>query len=146
MKGNWFVDTNLLVYYRDRTEPDKQTRAAQWLGGLWHGRNGRLSTQVLSEYYVTVTQKLRPGLPSDAAWADVKALMAWRPVSLDGALLERARGLQQRYQLAWWDALIVAAAHRSTCTVLLTEDLQDGQDFDGVTVRNPFLHMPESGG
>lgn len=75
MSDRYFVDTNLLVYARDATLPDKQARAAQWLERLWELRAGRLSVQVLQEYYVTVTSKLALGLSAVEARDDVRALM-----------------------------------------------------------------------
>lgn len=139
-----FVDTNVLVYARDASERDKQPRAARWLEELWRTRSGRLSVQVLQEYYVTVTQKLEPGLDPADARADVRALTAWGPLPPDAMLLEDAWGLEDRHALSFWDALIVAAAARLGCGHLLSEDLQDGQSFDGVTVVNPFVHPAES--
>jgi predicted nucleic acid-binding protein len=144
MSAMYFVDTNLLVYSRDASEPAKQPRARVWLTHLWTTRGGRLSVQVLSEYFVTVTSKLKPGLPPDEAWDDVERLFAWKPHPIDTALLRKGRNAQTRFGFAWWDALIVGAAQIGGCRFLLTEDLQDGQDLDGVTVVNPFLHAPDS--
>lgn len=137
-----FVDSNVLVYARDSTEPDKQSRAALWMEALWRSRAGRLSFQVLHEYYVTVTAKLDPGLETDAARADVRALMAWKPVAATDARLEAAWRLQDRFDLSWWDAQIVAAAQQAGCSVLLSEDLQHGQDLAGVEVVSPFRSAP----
>ncbi|GBD31508.1 MAG: twitching motility protein PilT [Gemmatimonadales bacterium] len=140
-----FVDTNVLVYARDASEPEKQPRAMQWIEQLWRQRAGRLSTQVIQEYYVTVTQKLQPGLDRAAARSDVRALAAWEPVVPDIWLVEDAWQLQDRYGFSFWDALIVAAAVRSRCAYLLSEDFEDGLAVDGVvTVVNPFLHSLES--
>lgn len=133
-----FVDTNVLLYARDASEPAKQPLAAAWLAWLWREQAGRTGIQVLSEYYVNATRKLRPGLPPDDAWDDVRALMAWRPQALDRAVLECGRDLESRYRLSWWDSLIVAAAQLQGCGVLLTEDLQDGMVLGAVTVRSPF--------
>jgi predicted nucleic acid-binding protein len=133
-----FVDTNVLVYARDASEPLKQSRAAEWLGYLWRERAGRISTQVLSEYYVSVTRKLRPGLPAQEAWDDVQALCAWRPQAIDEGVLRRGREIEARYALGWWDSLIVAAAQAQGSAVLLSEDLQDGGIYGGVLVRSPF--------
>ena len=133
-----FVDTNVLLYARDASEPVKQPLAAAWLAWLWRERAGRTGIQVLSEYYVNATRKLRPGLPPDDAWYDVRALMAWRPQPLDRAVLDSGRELERRYRLSWWDSLIVAAAQQQGCTVLLSEDLQDGMMLGQVTVRSPF--------
>ena len=140
MTASCFVDTNILVYSRDASEPAKQPRAIEWLGQLWGSRKGRVSMQVLSEYFVTVTQKLEPGLAPKRAWQDVSDLFAWRPVTIDRPLLEQARAVQLRFGLSWWDCLIVAAAKASACEYLLTEDLQDQQDLDGLVVLDPFLH------
>ena len=133
-----FVDTNILVYARDLYQPDKQETAARCLQRLWQDRTGRLSVQVLSEYYVTLTQKLKPGLEADDAWDDMQALMSWAPQAIDAQLLNRAREIERRYRTSWWDATIVAAAQAQSCTVLLSEDFQHGMVFGQVTVRDPF--------
>jgi predicted nucleic acid-binding protein len=138
-----FVDSNVLVYARDSSEADRQPRAQEWLDRLWRRGVGRLSVQVLHEFYVTVTQKLDPGLPSDEARQDVGDLLRWGPLAMDGRLIQSAWMLQDRYSVAFWDALIIAAARRSTCEYLLSEDLQDGQDFDGTRVVNPSRHRPD---
>ena len=139
-----FVDTNLFVYARDATEPEKQQRVSAWLRALWQSRQGRVSVQVLTEYYVTVTQKLKPGLSREQAWADLRNLAAWRPTPTTFELVEQAWHLQSRYQLSWWDALIIAAARATRCEFLLTEDLQDGQLFDSLRVVDPFRSPPEA--
>ena len=138
MSGPVFVDTNVFVYARDAREPSKQPIAAEWLQHLWAEQSGRTSTQVLSEYYVTVTRKLAPGLPVDDAWDDVQSLLSWRPIATDDAVLRRGHDIEQRYRLGWWDSLIVAAAILQGCPLLLSEDLQDGGTYGGVTVRSPF--------
>lgn len=76
-----FVDTNVLVYARDARDPRKQTAAAEWLAELWASRRGRISAQVLQEYYVTVTAKLDPGLSLEEAREDVIALRSWHPLA-----------------------------------------------------------------
>lgn len=137
-----FVDTNVLVYARDASHAEKQTRAAAWMQHLWATRSGRLSVQVLQEFYVTVTAKLSPGMSQADARRDVRALFAWRPLTLGGPEMEGAWVVQDRYSLSWWDALIVTATQSAGCRFLLTEDLQDGQELDGVRVVNPFTHEP----
>lgn len=109
---------------------------------LWRSRTGRLSHQVLQEYYVTVTRTLRPGLPAAVAREDVRSLLQWNPISSDAALLERAWQIEDASRLSFWDALIVAAAVTARASVLLTEDLQEGAEFDGVLVVNPFHADP----
>lgn len=101
-----FVDTNVLVYARDARNPSKQMRAAAWLDLLWHDRSGRTSVQVLSEYYVTLTRKLDPRLAPADAWDEVSELLTWRPQAIDEAILQRARDVEQRHRLNWWDCLM----------------------------------------
>jgi predicted nucleic acid-binding protein len=137
-----FVDTNVLVYARDAGETVKGPKATAWLEHLWRTRTGRLSYQVLSEFYVTVTHKLDPGLTADDARADVRALLAWRPVVMDEATLEEAWSLQDRHSLSLWDALILAAAAGAHCDRVLSEDLTDGETYGPLTVVNPFRHDP----
>ena len=144
MTARVFVDTNVLVHARDRTDEDKHGRALAWLAALWEERAGHLSWQVLQEYYVTATRKLDP--PRDAASAreDVTSLVTWRPIPIDLVTIDAAWAVEDRFGLSWWDSLIVAAAQVGGCSHLLSEDLQDGQLLDGVTVIDPFVHTPES--
>ena len=139
-----FVDTNVLVYCRDASEPEKQPRAAAWMEYLWKHRSGRLSFQVLREFYVTVTERLDPGLDAGVARSEVRTLLAWRPSPTTDAVLEVTWRLQDRYGLSWWDALIVAAAQVSGARFLLSEDFQGGQILGDVTVVNPFEVEPGS--
>jgi len=137
-----FVDTNVLVYVRDSRDPERQAAAAEWMGHLWETRRGRLSTQVLHEYYVTLTAKLRPGMPIDEAREDLLALSAWSPLPLTFELTERAWDVQDRWGFSLWDSLIVAAAHTLGCEILLTEDLQHGQALGDLRVVSPFKEKP----
>ena len=143
MNGLTFVDANILIYARDLNQAEKQVTAAHCLHLLWQERSGRLSAQVLSEYYVAVTRKLKPGLGADDAWDDVKALMSWEPQAIDSAVLNRAREIELRYRTSWWDATIVAAAQLENCAILLSEDFHHGMVFGPVTVQNPFLARVE---
>jgi predicted nucleic acid-binding protein len=139
-----FVDTNVHVYALDAGAGAKQATAWTWMEFVWRSQRGRVSVQVLQELYVVLTRKLRPGLDLEAARVEVRALLPWRPVEIGPAILESAWGLQDRFELPWWDALIVSAAQATGCRVLLTEDLHDAQDFDGLLVVNPFHHTPDS--
>jgi predicted nucleic acid-binding protein len=143
MTGTAFVDTNVLVYGRDLSESVKQPRAEAWLNYLWNERAGRVSFQVLDEFYVTVTRKLKPGLDRHAATREMRSFFAWRPIPLDAATLQGAWRIEDAYGFSFWDSLIVSAALLGGCRYLLTEDLQDGQAIDGVHVVDPFAHTPE---
>ncbi len=137
-----FVDTNVLVYARDASEGVKHRRAREWMAHLWKTEAGRTSVQVLNEFYVTVTRKLRPGLGVEEARREVRQFQAWRPVALDASLCEKAWEVQDRHRLSYWDSLVVAAAQASGCGRLLTEDFGAGRDLDGLTVVNPFAREP----
>ena len=141
---NVFVDTNVLVYARDARSLDKQVRAREWMERLWGSRQGRLSFQVLQEYYVVVTQKLDPSLARSEARHEIGLLTAWDPIELDRDVLEAAWLVEDQHRLSWWDALIVAAAHASGCRYLLSEDYSDGREMDGLLVVDPFRHEPGS--
>lgn len=138
MSAKRFVDTNILLYAKDSSETEKQPIAEALISELWEARSGCLSVQVLNEYYVNATQKLKPGLTRAAAWADLEALQAWEPLPMSFDLLTRGFQIQSRYGLSWWDSLIVAAAVDSNCKEILSEDLASGQVYDGVPVINPF--------
>jgi predicted nucleic acid-binding protein len=143
MTARIFVDTNVLIYQLDTREPEKQARARAWMDRLWSTRSGRISSQVLQELYATLTRKLDPGLERETARKVVRALWAWHPVLIDDQAFSIAWAVQDRFGLSWWDALIVAAARIAECSLLLTEDLQHGQDLDGLKVINPFIASPE---
>lgn len=138
MTDRVFVDTNVLVYSRDISQGEKQHIAARWMEALWEHGNGRTGIQVLNEFFITVTGKLSPGLDRQDAWADVQDLMSWEPQPVDRVCTEYAFHLHNRYSLSWWDALVVSAARLQQCPILLTEDLQEGAEYDEVRVVNPF--------
>ncbi len=137
-----FVDTNVFVYRFDSSEPAKHARATAWLDALWAARAGRVSTQVLHELYATLGRKL--AMPVEDARRVVRSLLAWKPLSIDQEVVERAWSLETRHALSWWDALIVAAAQASGASVLLTEDLQHGQTLGDLQVLSPFMVGPEA--
>jgi predicted nucleic acid-binding protein len=139
MTEAYFVDANVLVYSNDRSEPFKQEIARALLQRLWREQTGRTSIQALNEFYVVVTRKVSAVVRREEAWQVVEELLDWDPQPVDAALLRRARSLETRYQLSWWDCLIVAAAQLQGCSILYTEDLQHGAVYDGVRVCNPFV-------
>jgi predicted nucleic acid-binding protein len=142
MTGPVFVDTNVFIYALDAADLDKQRAARAWRAWLWRTRQGRVSYQVLQEFYVRVTQKA-PAAKA-AARSEVRDLLAWRPIPVNAQLLDRGFAVQDRYRLSFWDALIAAAAQIGRCRFLLTEDLQHGQDLGGVIVASPFRVEPPS--
>lgn len=134
-----FIDTNVLVYLFDADSLDKQARSRAVLDDF--AESAILSTQVLSEFYVAVTRKLGKPLPEDQAQAAFEALceLEVRPVHLN--LVKSAIRRSRASQLSYWDALIVETALEAQATVLMTEDLQHGQQFGRLQVVNPFHQM-----
>lgn len=132
-----FVDTNVVVYAFDRGVPWKQARARELLAGQMT-TDLVVSTQVLQEFYVATTTRLRPPVdPADAASA-VAQLALLPVVSIDADLVQAAIETSRSNRVSLWDALVIEAARVANAGVLLTEDLNDGQDFGGVRVVNPF--------
>lgn len=138
-----FVDANVLVYARDMGEPEKRPRAEAWLAHLWRSGTGRLSPQVLREFYLTVTAKLDAAVPRGEARDDVRDLLSWARDLSEPALAEDAWRIEDRYKVHWWDALIVAAAQRLRCRYLLSEDFTPGALFDDLEVVTPLNRTPE---
>jgi predicted nucleic acid-binding protein len=132
-----FVDTNVLLYAHDRSAGAKYTAAAELLSHLAESMCGTLSFQVLAEFYAAGTRKM--GMDSEEAEAIIRDFGGWIIHRPEHADLLRAARLQRRYQISWWDALVLNSAVESGCSILWTEDLQSGRNYAGVQVRNPFL-------
>lgn len=143
MTATIFVDTNVLIYAVDDKELDKQGLARNWLAACWRLRCGRLSTQVLNEFYVNARKKFPRKLAQGDARAEIRRYQQWRPWTVDHATVETAWAIESRYGLNYWDALMVAAAQHQGCTLMLTEDLQHDQVIDSVRIVNPFTVGPE---
>jgi len=134
-----FIDTNILVYAYDVDAKHKYTRAAETLEQLWLMKNGCLSLQVLQEFYVTATQKLKTPLPRDRARSIVERFGEWDPIPPDLAMVLNATNLAERRQLSFWDALIVVTAIDAGATVLYSEDFATGSTIEGLLVVNPLV-------
>jgi predicted nucleic acid-binding protein len=124
----------------DTAEPVKQQRASAWIRHLWTTGTGRLSWQVLHEFYWNATRKLK--LSDDLARGTVRAMSRWQPVDSSLGLIASAWEWSDRAHLPYWDGLIVAAAERCEAAYLLSEDFQAGRRFGGCTVLNPFASEP----
>ena len=138
-----FVDTNVLLYAVDANDPAKQQRSREWLTACWKRRCGRLSTQVLNEFYANARKRFANAISAGDARAEVRRYQQWKPWVIDQPTVETAWAVESRYQLNYWDALMVAAAQHLGCRWLLTEDLQHGQQIDKLTIINPFVAGPE---
>ncbi len=131
-----FVDTNVLVYAFDANEPAKRARALALLAD--EDVDFVVSAQVLNEFYWVATRELTPPLPPEVAHEVVRELSLGRVIPVDAELVDRSIELSRTHGLALWDAGVVVAAQSAGCSVLLSEDLNAGQRFDGVVVRDPF--------
>jgi predicted nucleic acid-binding protein len=136
-----FFDTNVLVYLFDGDTPGKREAARSLLQQEADAGRATLSTQVLQEFFVTVTRKLAVPLGHEQAERAVRNLAELSVVQVDAGLVFAGIELARRLQVSLWDALIVGAALQSGSTVLYTEDLQHGQRIDGLTVANPFAAL-----
>lgn len=133
-----FVDTNILVYALDQSDPIRATIAERTLQSLLETDRLVISTQVLQELYVTVTRKIERPLTSDQAVELIDHLSAWPVILIDTRLIREAASISTEATISFWDGLIVAAARRSGAAELLTEDLNHGQEIAGVRIVNPF--------
>lgn len=131
-----FLDTNILIYAYDSQAEMKTEKSQQLLEELWLSKRGCLSIQVLQEFYAGATGKIH--LESEIAADIIAELSAWRIHSPEAKDILRAIEIRQHYQISFWDALIVNSASQSGCAILWTEDLSDGQVYEGVRVQNPF--------
>lgn len=139
MTGKVFVDTNVLIYAHDADAGPKRRKSAALLKELWENRSGCLSTQVLQEFYVNTTQKIKAPLSKSAAREVIRTYVSWAESPNTPATVLRASEISETWQISFWDGMIVAAAEQSQATRLCTEDLAHGSTIAGVKVVNPFL-------
>ena len=138
MSDKVFVDTNVFVYLFDKDAPAKQAAARRLIQEQGPPGHIVLSTQVLQEFYVTVTRKLGKLLSESEAASAVNDLCAFEVVDVDKEMVMTSMTLSRTAKVSLWDALIVEAARSRGCDRLLTEDLQDGRQFGPLKVTNPF--------
>ena len=138
MTDRTFFDTNVLVYLWDHDQPAKQATAERLVTQEVNSGLAVVSTQVLQEFYATVTRKLKPPLPDAEALANTESFATLPVVQVDPVLILKAIRLSQLHRISMWDALIVEAALAADCRRLLTEDLQNGRRFGELLIENPF--------
>lgn len=137
MSGRAFVDTNVFVYTIDDVEPAKRDIARNVLASDQYGEFV-LSSQILGEFYVTITRKLGKRISEAEAAKALDRLGKYPVVPIDTALVKSAIQISRSSQISYWDGLVVAAATRAGCERLLTEDLNHGQRIGSVCIENPF--------
>ncbi len=138
MSDRFFLDTNVLVYAHDSVSPEKKARSQQLVFECLRRNSGVISAQVLSEFFVTVTQKVERPMTAEQAKREIVLLSVMETVEIDATLVLDAVNLKLRWQLSYWDSLILAAAVRAGCNTVYSEDMSDGQVYGSLTVRNPY--------
>jgi len=133
-----FVDTNVLVYLFDRDSPHKRTIARNIFKNEGLSGNLILSTQVLQEFYVSVTRKLATPLNAEAAYRATLHLSFLPLVIIESSLVLSAIRRSRQFSLSFWDALIVQSALQAGVERLWSEDMQDGQVIEDLRIENPF--------
>ncbi len=133
-----FLDTNILIYAFDASTGRKHEIAQALYEKLLLGNSGRTSLQILQEFFVSAVYKSPKKLQISEAREIIQNLAAWpvhRPFADD---ILAAIDLSVRYQISFWDSLVIRSAQQTGCNILWSEDLAHGQEYDGVLVQNPF--------
>jgi len=133
------IDTNILVYANDVANPNKQTSARQCIRTALREGTGVLTSQVLAEFWVTVTMKLSQPLERTLAREQINLFSAFPILPVDHETVLTALHLQQRYSLSYWDSQIIASALLAGIECIWSEDLQNGGVYDGVRIVNPLI-------
>ena len=139
MIAKTFVDTNVLLYAHDADAGAKRRQASEALRTLWREGSGCLSTQVLQEFFVNATKKIKTPIPAASAREILRSYATWTHTATTAETVLRATEIGEAYRLSFWDSLILAAAEQDGASVLLSEDLNNGQIIAGVRIVNPFL-------
>ena len=133
------MDTNILVYAHDFSAGDRHDMASAIIISLWETETGVVSTQVLQEFYVTITRKIKKPLSPCEAREIIRNYLAWSVQVNDPESTILASEIGEKNRLSFWDALIVAAALRLQANKIITEDLNHGQIIESILIENPFL-------
>jgi predicted nucleic acid-binding protein len=133
-----FCDTNVILYAYDTSAGVKRAQALALLLRLWQSGEGVVSVQVLQELFVNLTRKIRPSLAVRDAREIVADIATWQVVVPTSADVLEAIDGADRWQVPFGDAMILTAARKAGASVIWSEDLNDGQSYDGLVVKNPF--------
>ena len=139
MPDKYFVDTNILLYAYDRSAGVKHERARGVVERLWTSREGVLSTQVLQELCINLRRKISRPLPAEEIRRIIQDYLSWEVVVNSPSSVLHALDIELRYQISFWDALVLQAAESSGAAVLYSEDLATGQRYGAIQVVNPLL-------
>jgi predicted nucleic acid-binding protein len=138
MSEKTLVDSNVLIYAHDADSPLRQRQVAECLKRLWLSQTGRMSTQVLQEFYVNVTQKIRIPMAKPVTREVVRNYGSWVHSDITPATVIRAAEISEIWKISFWDGMVFAAAEQSGASELLSEDLNDGLKVAGIRIVNSF--------
>lgn len=132
-----FVDTNILIYAHDKDAGERYNIAKDKIKYLWqHPGFAVISIQVLQEFYVNL---IRRNVSEEDSRIAVEDYLAWDVIDNDRSLLIEGISIREKYQLSFWDALILTAAKRGHAEILWSEDFNSGQNYNGVIAMNPLI-------
>lgn len=134
-----FLDTNIIIYAYDISAGIKHDIAGKIMVGLWDSGSGVISTQVLQEFFVSVTKKIPGAIDAKLAKEIVNDLLKWDVVINDGETILGAIDIHLQYKYSFWDSMIIDAAIKGGAEVLFSEDLSDGQIIEEIMIKNPFV-------
>jgi predicted nucleic acid-binding protein len=138
MSDKFFLDTNILIYAHDRSTGRKHEQARALVEELWHSGNGIISTQVLQEFCINIRRKAAVPLSLEETRRVLQDYLSWKVVTNRPESVVEALEIESRYQISFWDAMILQAAESGGATVLYSEDFSAGRQFGPVRVVNPF--------
>lgn len=133
------MDTNILVYAHDLSAGERHHKASAIIISLWEAETGVISTQVLQEFYVNITHKIKNPLKPAEAREIIRNYLAWPVQVNDPETTTLASEIEEKNGLSFWDSLIVAAALRLQANKIITEGLNHGQIIESILVENPFV-------
>ena len=136
MTSKIFIDTNILVYALDKADPEKQEIARELLRKTESDRLGVISTQVLQEYYVIATRKLK--VDPELTKRIISSLSKLEVVVIGQPIIEKAIDISISNKISFWDALIVSSAIAARCRIIWTADLSHGQSINKIKIVSPF--------
>ena len=139
MSDRIFVDTNILVYAFDKADQYKYDVASNLVLQCYQDKNAVVSTQVLKEFFVTVTLKVSDKMSAEDAEQAVRDFALWTVVETSVSVVLSGINIHRNHSLSFWDAMILAAAKVADCTTLLTEDMGHGTRIEDILILNPFL-------
>lgn len=136
-----FLDSNILIYAYDVSSGEKNEIAKNLVMELWNSRKGIISTQVIQEFFVNITNKVPRPIDVDTAEIIIKDLLYWEVLVNDEASILEAIKIHKKHEFSFWDAMILQAAVKGGAELLYTEDMTHGQVVQGVHILNPFLDI-----